>query len=198
MPSFFLDHLALVKVPAYKNAEPAKTEREFPSFYFHTAGIGFNAQNTGQALELASHGFVVVGVQHPYGAVITVFPDGTIANNNPAALPGRRTTPMNTKPPRTSLPINGLAIWDIRWIHLKIQNEDPANPFYGMLDLNRVGVYGHSTGGGAAIQFCGTDPRCTALLGLDPFMRPVSVRGDRHRRDPASVFHVQPALGGRC
>ena len=43
-----------------------------------------------------------------------------------------------------------------------------------MLDLARVGVYAHSTGGGAAIQFCGTDTRCKALLGMDPFMRPVS------------------------
>jgi hypothetical protein len=43
----------------------------------------------------------------------------------------------------------------------------------GKIDLSRVGVYGHSTGGGAAIQFCGTDTRCKALLGMDPFMRPV-------------------------
>ena len=42
------------------------------------------------------------------------------------------------------------------------------------LDFNRIGVYGHSTGGGAAIQFCGTDTRCKAVLGMDPFMRPVS------------------------
>src|SRR5688572_25642497 len=40
--------------------------------------------------------------------------------------------------------------------------------------MNRVGVYGHSTGGGAAIQFCGSDSRCKSLLGMDPFMRPVS------------------------
>jgi hypothetical protein len=48
------------------------------------------------------------------------------------------------------------------------------SPFAGKLDLSQVGVYGHSTGSGAAIQFCGSDPRCKALLGLDPFMRPVS------------------------
>jgi hypothetical protein len=48
------------------------------------------------------------------------------------------------------------------------------SPFHNAVDLSRLGVYGHSTGGGAAIQFCGTDPRCQALLGMDPFMRPVS------------------------
>jgi pimeloyl-ACP methyl ester carboxylesterase len=43
-----------------------------------------------------------------------------------------------------------------------------------MLDLERVGVFGHSTGGGATIQFCGTDPRCKAGLTLDAFTTPVS------------------------
>ncbi len=57
---------------------------------------------------------------------------------------------------------------------LKSENEDSISPFFGKLNLQLVGVYGHSTGGGAAIQFCGTDPRCIALLGMDPFMRPVS------------------------
>ena len=47
--------------------------------------------------------------------------------------------------------------------------------FYSMLDVNRVGVYGHSTGGGAAIQFCGVDPRCKAVLAMDPFMTPVAL-----------------------
>jgi pimeloyl-ACP methyl ester carboxylesterase len=55
------------------------------------------------------------------------------------------------------------------------QNNDSADPFFQSLDLTRVGVYGHSTGGGAAIQFCGIDARCKALLGMDPFMRPVSL-----------------------
>ena len=31
-----------------------------------------------------------------------------------------------------------------------------------------------ATGGGAAVEFCGRDSRCTALLGMDPFIRPVS------------------------
>ena len=52
--------------------------------------------------------------------------------------------------------------------------EDANSPFFNTLDLSRIGVYGHSTGGGAAVQFCGTDVRCKALLGQDPFMRPVS------------------------
>lgn len=173
MPSFFLDHLSLVNVPAYKNADPLKADAGFPVILFSHGWNGFNAQNTSQTLELASHGFVVVGVQHPYGAVITVFPDGTIANNNPSALPDG--APQNEYETAAHILADQWA-GDLGFTldNLQIQNEDPSSPFYNLFDLNRVGVYGHSTGGGAAIQFCGTDPRCIALLGLDPFMRPVS------------------------
>ncbi len=87
LPPFFLDHLALVKLPAYKDLKVAPSGKRYPIILFSHGWNGFNAQNTSQALQLASHGFVVVTVQHPYGAVVTVFNDGTIAKNNPAALP---------------------------------------------------------------------------------------------------------------
>ena len=173
LPSFFLDHLALVKIPAYKNADVAKSDSGFPIILFSHGWTGFNAQNTGQALELASNGFIVVGVQHTYGAVITVFEDGTIANYNPAALP--EGAPQDEYEAAAHMLSNQWA-GDLGFTldYLKSQNEDTNSAFYGLLDLSRVGVYGHSTGGGAAIEFCGTDPRCKALLGMDPFMRPVS------------------------
>jgi pimeloyl-ACP methyl ester carboxylesterase len=135
---------------------------------------GFNAQNTGQAIQLASHGYVVIGVQHTYGAVITIFDDGTIARNNPSALPSG--APDDEYEAAAQKLVEQWA-GDLSFTvdYLQEQKDDPAGPFYQALDLARLGVYGHSTGGGAAIQFCGTDPRCTALLGMDPFMRPVSV-----------------------
>jgi len=173
MPSFFLGHLALVKVPAYKNAAVAKTDQAFPVILFSHGWQGFNAQNTGQALQLASNGYMVVGVQHTYGAVITVFPDGTIAPNNPSALPdGAPQDVYETAAHK----LVGQWAGDLGFAldYLQAQNNDSNSPFHNTLDLSRVGVYGHSTGGGAAIQFCATDSRCKALLGMDPFMRPVS------------------------
>jgi predicted dienelactone hydrolase len=173
LPSFFLDHLALVKVPAYKEAQVAATDAGFPVILFSHGWNGFNAQNTGQALQLASHGYVVVGIQHTYGAVVTVFDDGTVAKNNPSALPSGA--------PDEEYEIAARKLAD-QWAgdmgfaldFLEGQNRETGSPFYKSLDLSRVGAYGHSTGGGAVIQFCGTDARCQAVLGQDPFMRPVS------------------------
>src|SRR5215207_691017 len=174
MPSFFLDHLALVKMPAYKESRVAPLKGGYPVILFSHGWNGFNAQNTGQAIQLASHGYVVVGVQHTYGAVITVFNDGTIAHNNPAALP---TGAPNDEYESAAQTLVRQWAGDLAYAvdFLEEQNSDPAGPFHQSLDLSRLGVYGHSTGGGAAIQFCGTDSRCKALLGMDPFMRPVSV-----------------------
>jgi hypothetical protein len=173
MPSFFLDHLSLVKMPAYQDSKVAPTQEGYPVILFSHGWNGFNAQNTGQAIQLASQGYVVVGIQHPYGAVITVFKDGTIAPNQPSALPnGAPDDEYEAAAQRLVQQWAG----DLSYAtdFLEKQNNDPESPLYKSLDLSRLGVYGHSTGGGAAIQFCGMDVRCQALLGMDPFMRPVS------------------------
>ena len=173
LPSYFLDHLSLVKIPAYKDAAVAETETPFPVILFSHGWNGFNSQNSGQALELASRGYFVVGIQHTYGAVTTVFLDGTVVPNNPNALP------IDADDPNYEVIARKLVNqWAGDMSHtldvLGIMASDVRGRFWGRLDLNHVGVYGHSTGGGAAIEFCGTDPRCKAVLGMDPFMRPVS------------------------
>ena len=173
MPSFFLDHLGLVQMPAYRESKLAPSSTAYPVILFSHGWNGFNAQNSGQVIQLASHGYVVVGLQHTYGALITIFPDGTIAKNNPSALPGGAGTEEYE---------SAAQILSEQWAgdmgfaldFLELQNNDETSSFHNLLDLSNVGVYGHSTGGGAAIEFCGTDIRCKALLGMDPFMRPVS------------------------
>ncbi len=173
MPTFFLNHLALAKTPAYMDAPIAGTSTAFPVILFSHGWNGFNAQNSEQMILLASRGYVVAAINHTYGAVATVFPDGRIAYNNPKALPEGA--------PDAEYEIAARKLVD-QWSHdlgytldhLNGRNNKADDSFYSKLDFERVGVYGHSTGGGAAIQFCGTDSRCKALLGMDPFMRPVS------------------------
>jgi predicted dienelactone hydrolase len=172
LPPFFLDHLALVKIPAYRDSAVAFGSG-FPVILFSHGWTGFAAQNTGQALQLASNGYIVIGVQHTYGAVVTVFDDGTVAPNNPDALP--RDAPDAEYDVAADKLVDQWA-GDLSFAldYMTEQNSNPNSPFFNTLDLSRVGVYGHSTGGGAAIQFCGTDARCKAVLGQDPFMRPVA------------------------
>ena len=175
MPPFFLDHLALAKTPAYLDAPIADSNESYPMIVFSHGWNGFNAQNSGQMIELASHGYFVAAINHTYGALATVFPDGKIAYNNPNALP--------SSAPEAEYDIAAHKLVD-QWAGdiaftldtLGIWNSDIRGSFFSKLDFSRIGIYGHSTGGGAAIQFCGTDKRCKAILGMDPFMRPVSAQ----------------------
>lgn len=190
-PSFFLDHLTLATSPAYQDAPLATAGAPYPVIVFSHGWNGFSAQSSAQTVELASQGYVVVAPQHTYGAMVTIFPDGEMAPNNPDALPEGMPEPGYTDAAR--LLVNQWA-GDLSFAldFMTQQNKDASSPFHNALDLTRVGLFGHSTGGGAVIEFCGTDGRCSAALTQDPFMTPVSQEvQDRGLTQPLLVFFSQ-------
>jgi predicted dienelactone hydrolase len=174
MPVFLFSHLGLFRTNSFRDAPLAGGDATYPVLLFSHGWSGLQVQNTYQMEELASHGYVVAAVSHTYGALVTIFPDGRVVFNNPAALPTDE-LPEELEPAAERL----VAQWsgDLAFLldHLKGLNvDDPAGRFTGRLDLSRVGVLGHSTGGGATIEFCGRDERCRAALAMDAYMLPVS------------------------
>jgi predicted dienelactone hydrolase len=174
LPVFFLDHLKYAQTGAFLNSPVSHAKTTYPVLLFSHGWNGFRAQNSYQAINFASNGFVVAAIDHTYGAVLTIFPDGQLVYNNPQALPHDIPDPLY-------IPIaNKLANqWagDLGFVLdtlQKMNENDPDHGLTGILDLEKVGVYGHSTGGGATVEFCGRDPRCKAGLGLDAFLKPVS------------------------
>jgi predicted dienelactone hydrolase len=119
------------------------------------------------AEDLASHGYVVVGFDAPYRTRTVVFPDGRVIErtpeNNPEFYEGQ---------PQAVRLNELLAAWtaDMRFILDRLEQlnaSDPSGKFKGRLDMNRVGVFGHSFGGAQAAQFCHEDPRCKAGIDVD-------------------------------
>jgi predicted dienelactone hydrolase len=43
----------------------------------------------------------------------------------------------------------------------------PSGKFTGRLDMQRLGMFGHSFGGAQTLQFCHEDPRCKAGIDID-------------------------------
>lgn len=173
LPAFALDHLKYARTNAYQEA-PVAGEDRFPVLLFSHGWGGFRAQNTSQMEELASRGYVVAAVEHPFGAVTTVFPDGRVAAHDPQTLP-----PDLDEPAYLQAANRLIQQWagDLGFVLDSLAEMDSADPqgrLTGRLDLEKVGALGHSTGGGAAIEFCATDPRCKAVLGMDSYMAPVS------------------------
>ncbi len=119
--------------------------------------------------------------------MVTVFADGNVALNNPDILPARDSGAAFQA---ASEALEATFAADLHFVLDELDHVntglDPG-PLTGQLDLDRVGVYGHSTGGGAAVLACAQDPRCDAVLGQDAWLEPV----------PADVIALglpQPAL----
>ncbi|MFN2237426.1 MAG: alpha/beta hydrolase family protein [Anaerolineales bacterium] len=176
LPSFFLDHIKYAQTHALTNAPLLNSGSKYPLLLFSHGWGGFKSQNTYQVEELASHGYIVAAPDHTYGAIASVFPDGSIALNNPDALPVDAEMPENEF-------LSAAQILGDQWagdLGFVIDSLENPGVNYQLdvlgqnIDFTRVGVLGHSTGGGAAIEFCATDARCQAALGMDPYMDPVS------------------------
>ena len=171
LPGFFLDHLIYARTDSYLDLPVATDGSPFPAILFSHGYTGFRAQNTFQVQELASRGYIVAAVEHTYAAAMTVFPDGRVAPHNPETLP------PDGDPDYEADAEELLKQWtgDLQFTlaSLDALNADPGSWLLGSLDLSRVGTLGHSTGGGAAIQFCSAEPRCRAGFAMDPWLLPV-------------------------
>lgn len=172
-PSFALGHADLIKSHSYSQAAVAGVE-SFPVVLYSHGWTGLRTNGLDQIEALVSHGFIVVAADHTYGAAATAFPDGELVVYEPTALPEFGTVPDEEYDEAAVLLVATYAA-DLHFILDELQrlNGDPGWLLSGRLDLDRIGVFGHSTGGGAAVSACATDGRCDAVAGLDPWVEPV-------------------------
>jgi len=192
LPAFTLGHLKYVLANAYLEAEPIKDGSTFPVLIFSHGWEGFKEQNIHQVEELASHGYVVIGISHTYGSVLTVFPDGRQFPTNQNALPDGVSDEAYDL--ASNLVIQQWA-GDIIWTLDELESMDHESGDWflsGIVDLGRVGVFGHSTGGGAAVEFCLVDERCQAILGMDVWAEPAEPKIlELHLTQPALIMHSE-------
>jgi dienelactone hydrolase len=123
------------------------------------------------AEELASHGFVVVGVNHTYETTVTAFADGRVVPMNPAALGGALgpQTGSYQEVFRQRASLCEYKAADLASVadQLERLNANAAERFANRLDLTRLGALGHSFGGNAALEWCRRDSRCRSAVNLD-------------------------------
>jgi dienelactone hydrolase len=111
------------------------------------------SQAAEKAENLASHGYIVVGMDH-FDAAVPVFPDGTVGNVSTASM---TTAGFQDRVRDLSFVLDELVKWN---------GNDPM--FAGRLDLTRVAAMGISWGGWVAAEFCRVDARCRAAILFDP------------------------------
>jgi hypothetical protein len=168
-PPFVLDHVGLVRSHATEGAPPTPEAGALPVVLYAHGWGGFRNIQSDLAESLASNGYVVAALDHTHGALATSFPDGSIVPIDPDALPSGVAGPVYDLASERLVE----TFADDLAFALDELAAGVVPSLAGRLDLEAVGVVGHSTGGGAAVRLCAADRRCRAVVGLDPWVEPV-------------------------
>jgi dienelactone hydrolase len=123
---------------------------------FYSIGLGgIRVETQDQAEELASHGYIVVGIDH-LDCMVSVFPNGTVVYSGPFG----------------SFEEWGRSrIADARFVLDQLAAMNQTDPLLaGRMDLRHVGIYGHSNGGVTAAEVCRSDDRFQAAVLLDGYV----------------------------
>ena len=83
------DALATVETSAVSDAPPAGQQRSLPLVVLSPGFTSSRSTLTALAEDLASHGYVVAGIDHTYESHATAFPDGRVTTACPARHVGR-------------------------------------------------------------------------------------------------------------
>ena len=162
--------LALVKTNAYLGAPLASAQASYPVLVFSPSWSGQRVQNTFQIQELASHGYIVVGMDHPYGTDVTVFPDGRTVRTKLGVGEDYSSQEAFEHFVREAEQQVKVRAEDARFVVDKLEEfnrQDPEGLLTGKLEMNRMGIFGHSLGGSVAAQACWLDARFKAALDMD-------------------------------
>ena len=158
--------------PIYSYAKPNATiiqnGKAFPIIIFSHGDGGTCDSNTAHCEELASHGYVVVGISHTYQSGVVKFPDGRIADSTKDFL-GTENKNFMERRKITDHEVTNIWVSDVRFVldQLKKINQEKESTFLNRLDLENIGMFGQSMGGSTSVQSCRRDSRIKACVNLD-------------------------------
>lgn len=166
--------LRFIRSESRLDARPVKTEQPFPVVIL-SPGNGTNIEfYSSLAAEIASHGYMVMGLNHPYDVPAVQLSSGEVALYNSEQwlldAEAHQAYSIERIQVRTADMVFALE-------QLEAMNRNGL--FAGLIDLNSVVAAGHSLGGITASEACKSDPRFIACLNFDGLQRggPFSMEG---------------------
>jgi predicted dienelactone hydrolase len=188
--------LEFVKTHSLLDPAPASTPARFPVIVFSHGYTGLPSSHTALAEDLASHGWAVLHVVHPYEAAAKLS-DGTFVTFTdeknamrpqilevlkewgPEGSTMEKVVAAPDNAEKEKLLRGYLAtlkstdqvvkrwVLDVKLVLDRLPKTGAGAALAAKLDLSRLGAAGHSMGGVMAGQFCVEDRRCKAGLNLD-------------------------------
>ncbi|HEX6356738.1 esterase [Actinophytocola sp.] len=149
--------LSSVQTDAVIDAQPVGRVHSLPLIVLSPGFKRPRAELTSLAEDLASHGNVVVLVDHTYENVATTFPDGRVTG---CVACGNYNIPFWQKLQR------GRAA-DVSFVLDELTGPNPKWRGANLIDPSKIGMTGHSVGGASTINAMLTDSRIKAGMDID-------------------------------
>ena len=177
-----------VRTNSFYEAKPVMSQA-FPVLIFNPRWAGARVQNTFLAEDLASHGYIVVALDHPYNGALVETDSGVVASDRVDAISSNK---VHSAAELEGAWANELAIWvaDSRFVldQLTLMSGGVGGMGFPWgtprMDLTRVGAFGHSFGGSTSMALLGADPRVKCAVNLDGW----TLNGMATRTDQPVLF----------
>lgn len=160
LPGFMLRRYGQIDTHAVAGAPLAAAGRPWPVVILSPGYGAPRAVYTGLATRLASRGFVVFVLDHPFESAVTELPDGQVVGLREIYPADRSQFMPNEQVRRTA---------DIRFVIDQIARPDVLSPALrgGWIETSKVAVIGHSFGGAVSAMAMSEDARVVAAANVD-------------------------------
>lgn len=153
---------------------PKNADGKFPLILFSHGAYGIKASNTSTFQNLASNGYVVVSIDHPYHSLFTKDEDGNVTLADTSFM--QEVEDVNNGVYDEKEVFNLEQKWlklrtdDINFVIDTIKqnaNDEASDKVYRLIDTNAIGLIGHSLGGAAAAKLGRDRNDIAAVINLD-------------------------------
>ncbi|MFF3208478.1 hypothetical protein [Streptomyces sp. NPDC002962] len=166
LPGFLVDGVPRARTHSVFNAPVADGGGRFPVVLFSPGSGGVRTQNTAWAEELASHGYLVAALDHPYDSAAVLLTDGRTLHTRTASTGDR------DEDDKLAAGWTAVRAADLSFVLTQLDRlgrGEIVGPLTGRLDTGSVAVTGHSMGGAAALQAARQDHRFDAVMDMDGY-----------------------------
>lgn len=156
---------------------PEQAEGTYPLLVFSHGAFGIKSSNSSTFTELASHGYVVVSIDHPYHSFYTVSEEGKLVTIDPGFL-----KEFNNSNKDGVYSLGEVFELTQKWMTLRTddmgfvidtileQAKQKKDAVYERIDTQKIGMFGHSMGGAASVALSRQRDDIDAVVNIDaPF-----------------------------
>ncbi|PZR39123.1 MAG: hypothetical protein DI538_07725, partial [Azospira oryzae] len=161
IPTQIIDRYDQINTHAIREAPLSRAEDRWPVVLFLPGNGASRSFYTSLITHIASLGYVVLAIDHPYDAMITQLANGTVVTDIEQSLPPDFDR-LQFMAHRTQT-----RIADVKFVLDELIKRARAAPFFSQLDVDRIVIAGHSLGGASGAMAMAFDPRIKAAVNID-------------------------------